>query len=102
MKYICKEKFEINGVLVGNKGDVLEITNATPTDCETSEDVKGYCDILNTTTNQLYNASWIDVEVIIETKIIDNRLLDKIHSAESRVATQDSVNEKNYKNDLAR
>ena len=30
MKYICKENFEINDVFVGNKGDVLEVTDAIP------------------------------------------------------------------------
>lgn len=68
MKYICKEDFEINGVLVGNKGDVLEITNATPREeeNETLEDVKGYCDILNTTKKRSFGATWIDVDDTLE------------------------------------
>ena len=68
MKYICKEDFEINGVLVGNKGDVLEITNATPREKEneTLEDVKGYCDILNTTKKRSFEATWIDVDDTLE------------------------------------
>ena len=68
MKYICKEDFEINGVLVGNKGDVLEITDATPREeeNETLEDVKGYCDILNTTKKQSFEATWIDVDDTLE------------------------------------
>lgn len=63
MKYICKEKFKINEILVGTKGDVLEITDAIPDENfnETIEDVKGYCDILNINTNQKYNATWFDV-----------------------------------------
>lgn len=61
MRYICKEDFKINDVLVGKKGDVLEITDAIPDENETLEQVKGYCDILNTNTNQKYNATWFDV-----------------------------------------
>ena len=30
MKYICKEDLKINDILVGTKGDVLEITDAIP------------------------------------------------------------------------
>ena len=66
MKYICKENFEINDILVGKKGDVLEITNAIPKENETLEDVEGYCDINNLNTNQLYNATWIDVSDVLE------------------------------------
>ena len=47
MKYICTENFEINDVFVGNKGDVLEVTDAIPKENETLEDVFGYCDIKN-------------------------------------------------------
>ena len=68
MKYICKADFEINGILVGNKGDVLEITNAIPreNENETLEDVEGYCDILNTTKNRFFEATWIDVDDTLE------------------------------------
>lgn len=63
MKYICKEDFKINDILVGTKRDILEITDAIPDKNfnETLEDVKGYCDILNINTNQKYNATWFDV-----------------------------------------
>ena len=63
MKYICKKDFKINEILVGTKGDVLEIIDAIPDEIfnETIEDVKGYCDILNITTNTKYNATWFDV-----------------------------------------
>ena len=68
MKYICKEDFEINGILVGNKGDVLEITDAIPREeeNETLEDVEGYCDILNTTKKRFFEATWIDVDDTLE------------------------------------
>lgn len=62
MKYICKSDFEINGVLVGKENDILEITDAVPNHNETLEDVLGYCDIKNLTTDNTYNATWIDVE----------------------------------------
>lgn len=68
MKYICKEDFEINDILVGNKGDVLEITNAIPreNENETLEDVEGYCDILNITKKRFFEATWIDVSDVLE------------------------------------
>ena len=62
MKYVCTENFEINDVLVGNKGDILEITDATPSDNESLEDVEGYVDIKNLNTNQMFSATWIDVD----------------------------------------
>ena len=62
MKYICKEKFEVNEIVIGKKGDILNITDAIPSANEDLEDVKGYCDIANLTTNQIYNATWIDVD----------------------------------------
>lgn len=62
MKYICKENYEINDILVGNKGDLLEITDAIPKENENAEDVVGYIDIKNLTTNEIYEATWIDVD----------------------------------------
>lgn len=62
MQYICKEKFEVNETVVGNKGDVLVITDAAPKANEDLEDVKGYCDIANLTTNQSYESTWMDVD----------------------------------------
>lgn len=61
-KYVCVEYFEINNVLIGNKGEVLEIIDAVPTENETAEAVKGYCDITNISTNQRFNATWIDID----------------------------------------
>lgn len=63
MKYICKEDLKINNTSVGKKGDILEITDAIPDKKfnETLEDVKGYCDILNISTNQTYEATWFEV-----------------------------------------
>lgn len=63
-KKICKERFEINGVLIGEEGDVLEITDATPREeeNETLEDVEGYCGILNTTKKRFIEAIWIDID----------------------------------------
>ena len=62
MKYICKENYEINDILVGNKGDLLEITDAIPNENEDAENVVGYIDIKNLTTNEIYEATWIDVD----------------------------------------
>lgn len=62
MKYVCKNDFEVNGILVGKKNDVLEIVDAVPNGSEALEDVVGYCDITNLATNEVYNATWIDVE----------------------------------------
>lgn len=62
MKCICKNTFEINGVLVGNKGDELEVFDAIPNDGESAEDVSGYCDIINLTSHELFLACWSEVE----------------------------------------
>ena len=62
MKCICKENFEINGVLVGIKGDELEVFDAVPNDGESAEDVSGYCDIINLTRHELFLACWSEVE----------------------------------------
>lgn len=64
MKCICNEDFVINDVLIGKKNDVLEIVDAVPNENESLEDVLGYCDITNLTTNKTYNATWLDVEEI--------------------------------------
>lgn len=61
-KYVCAEVFEINDMLVGNKNDELEIIDAVPTENETLESVKGYCDIKNLNTNQVFNATWNDID----------------------------------------
>lgn len=73
-KYICTEGFEINDVLVGNKGDVLEIIDATPIGNETLESVKGYCDIKNLNTNQGFNAIWNNIDDSLKL-IEENELL---------------------------
>ena len=71
-KYICKEDFIINDVFVGHKGDVLKVTDATPNENETTEDVAGYCDILNITTNEQFEATWMDIdETILVTSVFD-------------------------------
>ena len=62
MKCICKDNFEINGVLVGSKGDELEVTDAISNDGESVEDVSGYCDVKNLTTNEVYWTTWSEVE----------------------------------------
>ena len=76
MKYVCKEAFEINGILVGNKGNILVINDAVPKENENSEDVQGYCDIENLTTHQIYEATWIDV---------DESVLEVIEQHESQI-----------------
>jgi len=71
-KYICKEDFIINDVFVGHKGDVLKVTDVTPNENETTEDVAGYCDILNITTNEQFEATWMDIdETILVTSVFD-------------------------------
>lgn len=65
MKYICNEDFIINDILIGKKNDVLEIVDAVPNENESPENVAGYCDIKNLTTNQTYNSTWLDVNGII-------------------------------------
>lgn len=59
MKCVCKNDFEINGILVGNKGDELEVVDAIP---ENGEDVSGYCDIRNLTTDEIFWATWNEIE----------------------------------------
>lgn len=61
MKYICETDFEINGIPIGTKGDILEVTNAVPSKGQTAESVIGYCDIVNTNTNKRYEATWMDI-----------------------------------------
>lgn len=70
MKYICKENYAINDILVGNKGDILEITDAVPKRNENLEDISGYVDIKNLTTNKIYEATYIDV---------DDNILEKVN-----------------------
>ena len=62
MKCICKDNFEINGNLIGIKGDELEIADAIPNYGESAEDVNGYCDIKNLTTDEVIFACWSEVE----------------------------------------
>lgn len=62
MKYVCKNNFEVNGILIGKKNDMLDVVDAVPNKNESLEDVHGYCDIKNLTTNKSYNATWLDVE----------------------------------------
>lgn len=62
MKYICNEDFKINDVLVGKKGDVLEITDAIPEKNETLEQVEGYVNIKNLNTNTEFESTWIDID----------------------------------------
>lgn len=59
---ICKEQFEINGVVIGERGNVLEITDAVPTENETLEDVLGYCDVYNVNTGIITGTTWIEVD----------------------------------------
>lgn len=59
MKCMCKDDFIVNDILIGRKGEWLEVTDAIP---ENEEDVSGYCDIRNLTTGQLIWATWNEVE----------------------------------------
>lgn len=74
-KYVCTEVFIINDILIGNKGDILEVIDAIPKEHETREAVKGYCDIKNLNTNQVFNATWLDVDDDGLTLIEQNELL---------------------------
>lgn len=65
MKCICKETYKIDGVVVAKTGDVLKIVDAVPGDGESYEDVDGYCDIVNKTTGETFNVTWIDVDLTI-------------------------------------
>ena len=38
IKCVCKEDFEINGVMIGNKDDMLVVIDAMPIGNETAED----------------------------------------------------------------
>lgn len=70
MKCICRDNFEINDVLIGAKGDELEVIDAIAEDGENPEDVMGYCDIKNLTTNKIFWATWSEVD--------DNEVLTNI------------------------
>lgn len=59
---ICKEKFIINNVVIGDKGDVLEIVDAMPFVGETEEDVAGYCDVFNNTKVTCTATTWLEVD----------------------------------------
>ena len=59
---ICKERFEINDVVIGEKGDVLRIMDATPTENETWEDVAGYCDVFNENAGLMIGTTWIEID----------------------------------------
>lgn len=59
---ICKEKFEIDGILIGEKGDLLRITDAQPSANEDWEDVAGYCTIWNKTTDLTFDTIWNEID----------------------------------------
>ena len=84
MKYTCKETIKINETIIGGKGDIISINNATPYENETVEDVKGYCNIQNLTTNKFFNATWLDIETIKDSltegyRVIKNSTIDKTY-----------------------
>ena len=84
MKYTCKETFKINETIIGGKGEIISITDAVPNKDETIEDVKGYCNIQNLTTNKFFNATWLDVEAIKDSltegyRVIKNSTIDKTY-----------------------
>ena len=61
-KFICKDTYDIDGMIVGRIGDVITIIDAIPHDGESYKDVEGYCDIINETTGKVFGATWIDVD----------------------------------------
>jgi hypothetical protein len=84
MKYTCKETIKINKTIIGGKGEIISITDAVPSKDETVEDVKGYCDIHNLTTNKFFNATWLDIETIKDSltegyRVIKNSTIDKTY-----------------------
>lgn len=84
MKYTCKETVKINEIIIGGKGEIISITDAVPSKDETIEDVKGYCNIQNLTTNKFFNATWLDIETIKDSliegyKVIKNSTIDKTY-----------------------
>lgn len=64
-EYVCKDILEINDVIIANKGEKIIISDATPLEYETLEDVDGYCDIENTTTITRFNATYLDIDYSI-------------------------------------
>ena len=93
MKYICKEKYEINDILVGSKGDLLEITDVIPKENEDTEDVAGYIDIKNLTTNEIYEATWIDVDNAIRTQLDSKMEEETLRSIRQCIITDYLYNE---------
>lgn len=84
MKYTCKETIKINETIIGGKGEIISITDAVPSKDETIEDVKGYCNIQNLTTNKFFNATWLDIETIKDSltegyRVIKNSTIDKTY-----------------------
>lgn len=70
MRCVCKYTFNIDGITVGDVGDIVRITDAVPEHGENYEDVDGYCDIFNEFTGITFNATWLDV---------DERILERIN-----------------------
>jgi hypothetical protein len=84
MKYTCKETIKINETFIGGKGDIINIVDAVPNKDETAEQVKGYCDIHNLTTNKIIGTTWLDVDDILDSlikgyKVIKNSTIDKTY-----------------------
>lgn len=88
-KYVCKKDFEINGVLIGHKGDVLVITDAKPSSGQTKEDVAGYCDIENTVTKQRFEAAWMDIGDELNLLTVDPQIVfdERYDDEESETTT---------------
>lgn len=72
MRYMCEKDFNVNGFLVGVKGDEVEVENA--------ENVRGCCEITNLTTNEKYIATWLDIEM--SSAIVWNEFTPKLTTIE--------------------
>ena len=61
-RFICKDTYYIDEMIVGRTGDVITIMDATPCYGESYEDVKGYSDIINETTGEIFWATYLDID----------------------------------------
>ena len=65
MKRVLTKPYNIDGVHIGEPGDILTITDAIPSINESWEDVDGYCNIKNESTGVTYWGTWLDVEMAV-------------------------------------
>ena len=67
MRYVCKDTFDVEGLIIGKPGDIITIIDAVPNNGESYDDIDGYCDIFNETTGEIFGATWLDIdETVLE------------------------------------